>query len=232
MLKLIIGNKAYSSWSLRGWLAAKQSGLPFEEVVVPLYDADWDQRRQAPDLAPSSGKVPILWDGDIAVWDSLAILDYLNDKSGNTRFWPTDDAARGMARSMAAEMHSGFTALRRKHGMNTRRTFAPVQPDDDVAAELARIMALWAQARARFGGTGEFLFGDFGAVDIMFAPVVTRITSYGLPVPRFATRLYRRGPAPPLHAGLDRRCAGRGVGDRAAGIACSALDCSSNSVEI
>ncbi len=187
MFKLIIGNKAYSSWSLRGWLAAKQSGLPFEEVVVPLYYADWDQRRQAPDLAPSSGKVPILWDGDIAVWDSLAILDYLNDKSGNTRFWPVNDAARGMARSMAAEMHSGFTALRRKHGMNTRRTFAPVQPDDDVAAELARIMALWAQARARFGGTGEFLFGDFGAVDIMFAPVVTRITSYGLPVPRFAT---------------------------------------------
>jgi len=187
MLKLIIGNKAYSSWSLRGWLAAKQSGLPFEEMVVPLYDADWDKRREGDEFAPSSGKVPILWDGDVVVWDSLAIVEYLNEKSGGTRFWPQDDAARAMARSMAAEMHSGFAALRRKHSMNVRQVFPPKAPDDDVLADLTRIMELWAQARARFGGEGQFLFGDFGAADIMYAPVVTRIITYSLPVARFAT---------------------------------------------
>jgi len=187
MLKLIIGNKAYSSWSLRGWLAAKQSGLPFEEMVVPLYDADWDRRREGDEFAPSSGKVPILWDGDVVVWDSLAIVEYLNEKSGGTRFWPADDAARAMARSMAAEMHSGFAALRRKHSMNVRQVFPPSKPEADVLADLTRIMELWAQARARFGGEGQFLFGEFGAADIMYAPVVTRIVTYGLPIARFAT---------------------------------------------
>ncbi|WP_267348806.1 glutathione S-transferase family protein [Sphingomonas sp. GM_Shp_2] len=185
-MKLIIGNKAYSSWSLRGWLAAKQSGLPFEEVVVPLYDADWDARREGAEFAPSSGKVPILWDGDAVVWDSLAIVDYLADKVGRDRFWPADEAARAMARSMAAEMHASFTALRRKHSMNIRQVYEARRPDDDVLVDLARIMELWAQARARFGGNGDFLFGDFGAADIMFAPVVTRIVTYQLPIARFA----------------------------------------------
>ena len=187
MLKLIIGNKAYSSWSRRCWLAAKQSGLPFEEMVVPLYDADWDRRREGDEFAPSSGKVPILWDGDVVVGDSLASVEYLNEKSGGTRFWPADDAARAMARSMAAEMHSGFAALRRKHSMNVRQVFPPSKPEADVLADLTRIMELWAQARARFGGEGQFLFGEFGAADIMYAPVVTRIVTYGLPIARFAT---------------------------------------------
>ncbi|GAA3719036.1 glutathione S-transferase family protein [Sphingomonas cynarae] len=186
-MKLIIGNKAYSSWSLRGWLAAKQAGLAFEEVVVPLYDAEWDRRRQGDEFAPSSGKVPILWDGEAVVWDSLAIIEYLADKVGRDRFWPIDDTARAMARSMAAEMHSSFQHLRRKHPMNIRQIFPAQRPDDDVIAELARIMELWAQARARFGSDGAFLFGAFGAVDIMFAPVVTRIVTYQLPVARFAT---------------------------------------------
>ena len=186
MLKLIIGNKAYSSWSLRGWLACKHSGLPFEEMVVPLYDAAWEKRREGDEFAPSSGKVPILWDGDLVVWDSLAIIEHLNEVSGGDKFWPIDPAARAMARSMAAEMHSGFPALRRKHGMNIRQIYAPRQPDDDVVAELTRLMELWAQSRARFGGSGPFLFGDFGAVDIMYAPVCTRIATYQLPVARFA----------------------------------------------
>ena len=186
MLKLIIGNKAYSSWSLRGWLACKQSGLPFEEMVVPLYDEAWEKRREGDEFAPSSGKVPILWDGECVVWDSLAIVEFLNEASGGDKFWPADPAARAMARSMAAEMHSGFASLRRKHGMNIRQVYPPKQPDDDVLAELARIMELWAQARARFGGDGQFLFGTFGAADIMFAPVVTRIVTYSLPVARFA----------------------------------------------
>ena len=119
-MKLIIGNKAYSSWSLRGWLACRQSGLPFEEVVVPLYDEQWEHRRGGAEFAPSSGKVPILWDGDVVVWDSLAIIDFLADRVGRDRFWPEDEAARAMARSMAAEMHSSFTALRRNHSMNIR----------------------------------------------------------------------------------------------------------------
>ena len=185
-MKLVIGNKAYSSWSLRGWLACKHSGLPFEEVVVPMYDADWEKRRQGDEFAPSSGKVPILWDGEAVVWDSLAIVDYLADKVGRERFWPEDNAARAMARSMAAEMHSSFAALRRKHSMNVRQVFPARTPDDDVLAELQRIMEIWAQARARFGGGGDFLFGQFGAADIMFAPVVTRIVTYQLPIARFA----------------------------------------------
>ena len=186
-MKLIIGNKAYSSWSLRGWLACKQAGLPFEEIVVPLYDAEWDRRRGGGEFAPSGGKVPLLWDGDdIVVWDSLAIIEYLADKVGRDRFWPVDDAARAMARSMAAERHSSFTALRRQHPMNVRQIFPAQRPDEDVFADLARIMQLWAQARANWGGGGEFLFGGFGAADIMYAPVVTRLMTYQLPLPRFA----------------------------------------------
>ncbi|MBO9622387.1 MAG: glutathione S-transferase family protein [Sphingomonas sp.] len=185
-MKLIIGNKAYSSWSLRGWLACKLSGLPFEEVVVPLYDQDWEKRREGDEFAPSSGKVPILWDGDVVVWDSLAIVEYLNDKTGGTHFWPKDMAARAMARSMAAEMHSSFSALRRKHSMNVRQIYAPKAPDADVAQDLARLVELWAEARSRYGSGGDFLFGEFGAADIMFAPVATRIVTYSLPVPRFA----------------------------------------------
>ena len=186
MLKLIIGNKAYSSWSLRGWLACKQSGLVFEEVVVPLYDDAWAVRREAEDLAPGSGRVPILWDGDIPVWDSLAIVDYLDAKTGRTKFWPKDMAALAMARSMGAEMHSSFTALRSQHGMNVCRISSGIVPTPEVQVDIARIMQIWAEARARFGGTGDFLFGDFGAADIMFAPVVTRLTTYGLPIAPFA----------------------------------------------
>ncbi|MBN8838606.1 MAG: glutathione S-transferase, partial [Sphingomonadales bacterium] len=153
-MKLIIGNKAYSSWSLRGWLACRQSGLHFEEVVVPLYDQEWDKRREGDEFAPSSGKVPILWDDEAVVWDSLAIVEYLADKVGRDKFWPEDDAARAMARSMAAEMHSSFAPLRREHGMNIRQVYPPKRPSDEVLADLTRIMELWAQARARFGGDG------------------------------------------------------------------------------
>ncbi|HST35357.1 MAG TPA: glutathione S-transferase N-terminal domain-containing protein, partial [Allosphingosinicella sp.] len=106
MLKLIIGNKAYSSWSLRGWLAVKQSGLPFEEITVPMFDEAWDKRTEGDEFAPSAGKVPILWDDQTVIWDSLAIIEWLADKTGRDRYWPKDDTARGMARSMAAEMHS------------------------------------------------------------------------------------------------------------------------------
>ena len=186
MLKLIIGNKAYSSWSLRGWLAVKQSGLPFEEIVVPMYDEEWDRRRQGDEFTPSSGKVPILWDGDTVVWDSIAIVDFLADRVGRDRFWPEDEPARAMARSMAAEMHSSFAALRREHSMNVRQRFPARPVSEDVAADLARLYELWAQARARWGTGGPFLFGAFSAADAMFAPVCTRIATYQLPIARFA----------------------------------------------
>jgi glutathione S-transferase len=186
VLKLIIGNKAYSSWSLRGWLAVRQSGLPFEEIVVPLYDQDWDKRREGDEFAPSSGKVPILWDGETVVWDSLAIVEYCAEKAGRDRFWPADDAARAMARSMAAEMHSGFQHLRREHSMNIRQQYPAAQLSEGTTQDIARIYQLWAQARARYGSGGDFLFGEFGAADIMFAPVVTRLVTYTIPAPRFA----------------------------------------------
>jgi glutathione S-transferase len=186
LLKLIIGNRAYSSWSMRGWLAVRQSGEEFEEFVVPLFDAEWEKRREGDEFAPSLGKVPILWDGDCVVWDSLAIIDFLADRHGRDLFWPDDDSARGMARSMAAEMHSGFANLRRELPMNVRKSYPPRELSEEVRVEIDRILQLWAQARARFGGTGNFLFGQWCAVDIMYAPVVTRFITYGVPVPPFA----------------------------------------------
>jgi glutathione S-transferase len=185
-MKLIIGNKAYSSWSMRGWLACKQSGLHFEEMIVPLFDAEWDERKREEDLAPSSGKVPILWDGDAVIWDSLAIMEYLADKVGRERFWPKDDAARGMARAMAAEMHSGYLALRRECSMNLRKTYQDFTISDECRNDAIRILGLWAEARARFGKEGPYLFGTFSAADVMFAPVVTRFVTYGFTLPGFA----------------------------------------------
>jgi glutathione S-transferase len=186
LLKLIIGNKAYSSWSMRGWLAVKQSGLPFEEITVPMFDEDWNKRREDDEFGPSGGKVPIVWDDQNVIWDSLAIIEYLADKTDRARFWPADDGARGMARSMAAEMHSSYENLRREHSMNLRKRWPAKPLSEPVHAEIIRILELWAEARARHGGGGPFLFGDFGAVDIMFAPVVTRFVSYSIPAPRFA----------------------------------------------
>ncbi len=186
-MKLIIGNKNYSSWSLRGWLAAKQSGLPFEEIQVPLYGDDWNAaKKQNDDIAPSSGKVPVLWDGDAVVWDSLAIIEYLSDKVGRERFWPKADDARAMARSMVAEMHSSFTALREQCPMNVRTRIADARIDDAAKADVVRILTLWAEARARFGRGGPYLFGTFSAADIFYAPVVSRFISYGVGVPGFA----------------------------------------------
>jgi glutathione S-transferase len=132
------------------------------------------------------GKVPILWDGECVVWDSLAIIEFCADRIGRERFWPEDESARAMARSMAAEMHSGFSSLRRELPFNVRSNFGSVDLSPEVEAEVVRILNLWAQARARFGGTGEYLFGDWSAADIMYAPVVTRFVTYGVKVPPFA----------------------------------------------
>jgi glutathione S-transferase len=186
-MKLIIGNKNYSSWSLRGWLAAKQSGLSFEELTVHIDGDDWQaMKREDGNFQPSAGKVPVLWDGDVVVWDSLAILEYLSDKVGRDRFWPKDDEARGMARACVAEMHSSYMALRRECPMNIRRRIEGHEISEAAMADIVRILQLWAEARARFGKGGPFLFGTFGAADVFYAPVVSRFLTYGFTVPGFA----------------------------------------------
>ena len=186
-VKLIIGNRNYSSWSLRGWLAAKQSGLAFDELTVNIVGEEWEAiKRENGDFQPSAGKVPVLWDGDAVIWDSLAILEYLADKVGRDRFWPKDEAARGMARAMVAEMHSSYLSLRRQCPMNVRRQVTGIELTDEARRDIVRILGLWAEARARFGKGGPFLFGTFSAADIFYAPIVTRFVTYGIGVPGFA----------------------------------------------
>ena len=186
-MKLIIGNRNYSSWSLRGWLAAKQSGLSFEALTVHIDGDDWQAtKRDSDQFQPSAGKVPVLWDGEVVVWDSLAILEYLADKVGRDRFWPKEDEARGMARACVAEMHSSYLALRRECPMNIRRRIEGHEISEAARGDIVRILQLWAEARARFGRGGPFLFGTFGAADVFYAPVVSRFVTYGLNVPGFA----------------------------------------------
>lgn len=181
-MKLLIANRAYSSWSLRGWLAAKLSMLPFTCDVVPMDTPEWTAR-----LAEiPSGKVPVLWDGGEPVWDSMAIVMWLADKGGHDRFWPRDLHARRLAYSMSAEMHSGFQALRSGCPMNLLMRFPDFAASAPAAvvADVARIDALWTEARTRFGEALDepYLFGHFSAVDIMYAPVVFRLAHYGLPL--------------------------------------------------
>lgn len=174
-MKLVIGNKRYSSWSLRGWLAAKQAGIAFDEVVIPMDTPEFAHAKADAALMPS-GKVPVLWDGDTAVWESLAIIEWLADKVGRDRFWPSDEAARALARSIAAEMHAGFVELRKHCPMNTGRTYPAFALTPEVERDIGRIDALWREALQNWGG--PFLFGAFGAADIMYAPVVTRFRTY------------------------------------------------------
>lgn len=179
-MKLLIANRAYSSWSLRGWLAAKLSMLPFSCDVVPMDTPEWTARLgEIP-----GGKVPVLWDGGEPVWDSMAIIMWLADKGGHDRFWPRDLHARRLAYSMSAEMHSGFQALRSGCPMNLLMRFPDFAASAPAAviADVARIDALWSEARGRFGAALDepYLFGHFSAVDIMYAPVVFRLAHYGL----------------------------------------------------
>ncbi len=185
-MKLVIGNRAYSSWSMRGWLALKASGAEFEELVVPLFDKEWEERRDGNEFAASAGKVPVLWDGDMVIWDSCAIIEFCADRYGRDIYWPEEEAARAMARSMAAEMHSSFPALRRELPMNVRRRVDDHKISEEVKSEMLRIMEIWAQARARFASGGDYLFGQWSAADMMFAPVVTRFVTYKVALPRFA----------------------------------------------
>ena len=174
---LVVGNKNYSSWSLRPWLAMRQAGIAFEEVVIPLYQAG----SKAALLAHSpAGKVPVLRHGDRVVWDSLAIMEYLAETFPAAGLWPEDAAARALARSVSAEMHAGFAALRGGMPMNLRDQPSRPEGSDAVAADIERVSTIWRDCRARFGVGGSFLFGAFSAADAMYAPVVTRFRTYGV----------------------------------------------------
>lgn len=179
MLTLAIGNKAYSSWSLRPWILLSEFGIPFAEDFIPL-----DTPEFAPRVAAyGAGKtVPILKDGDVVVWESLAIMDYVAELDPARAIWPRERAARAFARAIAAEMHSGFGALRNACPMNIRKQFPAKDRGVAVAQDVARITDLWGQARRRFGAQGPFLFGAFSAADAMYAPVVARFQTYSIAV--------------------------------------------------
>ena len=176
---LYIGNKTYSSWSLRAWLVLKHAGVAFDEVVIPLYQPE--SRAEILKHSPT-GRVPSLKHGEVTVWDSLAIAEYLADLFPQAQLWPADPDARAMARGVSAEMHAGFVALRQNMPMNLREAFPGQGLSPAVRTDINRITALWRDCRRRFAGHKPFLFGDFTIADAMYAPVVTRFVTYGLPV--------------------------------------------------
>ena len=180
---LVIGNKAYSSWSMRPWLLMKEAGLAFDEVRIPLYQEGHD--RKIRDYSPA-GRVPVLVDGAVTVWDSLAICEYLAERHAEKSLWPANAAARAHARAVSAEMHAGFAALRSNMGMNVRRSFPGVGMTPEVAKDIARIEQLWDDCLQRYGG--PFLFGAFGIADAMYAPVATRFRTYAVGLSAVAQR--------------------------------------------
>ncbi len=179
-LKLVIGNKNYSSWSMRPWLALRASRIPFEEIFIPLYTGQTDKDRIL--RFTRSGKVPALIDGDITVWDSLAIIEYLAEHFPEAKLWPQDRAARAHARSVSAEMHSGFMPLRNECGMNLHRPVRSIALSEDARANIARVEEIWSNCRERYGKQGPFLFGAFTGADAMYAPVVHRFRTYDIKV--------------------------------------------------
>lgn len=186
MYQLLIGNKNYSSWSMRPWVLMKQAGIEFEEQLVRFdsFDADSTFKNRLAGLTPV-GKVPLLIDGDLVIWDSLAIAEYLAERHPDKRLWPTDARARARARSVCAEMHAGFMALRSTCGMNIEARLPEAgaliwRDNADVRGNVARIEAMWTELLDTHGG--PMLFGDFSIADAYFAPVCTRLRTFGLPV--------------------------------------------------
>jgi glutathione S-transferase len=176
-LHLVIGSKAYSSWSMRPWLAMKANGLAFRETLIPLGQDNTpvEIKKHSP-----SGKVPFLSHGGITVWDSLAILEYLADSFYDKPWWPTDPEAKATARAVAAEMHSGFQGLRQNMPFNVRKSHPGRGQTPEALADVARITEIWRQCRTRFGAGGPFLFGRFSNADAMYAPVATRFKTYAV----------------------------------------------------
>lgn len=209
-LTLVIGTKRYSSWSLRGWLAARMAGVAVDEIEVTLRQPDTKAEilRHSP-----SGKVPCLIDDGLAVWDSLAICEYLAEAFPEARLWPDDRRARAVARSVSAEMHSGFPTLRTLCPMDLCIPTTPLaETGPELLGEIERVKAIWNDCRARFGtvageGGGPFLFGRFSAADVMFAPVVTRFTTYALPLdPVSAAYCDAVWALPAMREWRDRAC--------------------------
>jgi glutathione S-transferase len=176
-LTLVVGNKNYSSWSLRPWLAMRQAGIAFEEAVIPLYQGG--SKAALLEHSPA-GKVPVLKHGGRTVWDSLAIMEYLAETFPAAGLWPRDAAARALARSILAEMHAGFAALRGGMPMSLREHLPSQGRSDAVSADIERVTAIWRDCRARFGDGGSFLFGAFSIADAMYAPVATRFRTYAV----------------------------------------------------
>lgn len=179
MLKLLIANKNYSSWSLRAWLALKAAGIEFTEQLLPFGSPEFEAAFEG--LAAPK-RVPLLLDGTDAVWDSLAIIEHVAERYPDRPVWPTERGARMMARAICAEMHSGFHRLRRHMPMNLWRPPEPIAHDEAVAGDITRITDIWREARQRYGADGPFLFGRFCAADAYYAPVATRLRTYAVPL--------------------------------------------------
>jgi glutathione S-transferase len=178
---LVIGNKNYSSWSMRPWLALRWAAIDFDELLIPLGGQGYGQSRIPAVLAHSpSGRVPVLEIGALRVWESLAICEWAAEERPDAGLWPDQRDARAVCRSAACEMHAGFSALRRDFSANIRRRTQVLSYGDDVRADITRIEALWADCRQRFGAGGDYLFGRRTIADAMFAPVCTRFRTYGV----------------------------------------------------
>lgn len=174
---LVIGNKNYSSWSLRPWLAMTQAGIPFDEKLIPFFDENWAVA--IAEYSPTS-KVPVLIDGDVVIWETLAILEYLYDTHPESDLWPVDIKTRAVARSIANEMHAGFTSIRTHMPMNLRKDQTGKGMGPGVDKDIERICDIWRECRRAFDSEGPFLFGHFTNVDAMFAPIVTRLKTHGV----------------------------------------------------
>ena len=208
MLQLYIGNKNYSSWSMRAWVLMRQAGIAFDELPVRFdsFDAGSQFKRRLQAVSPA-GKVPVLVDGDLAIWDSLAIAEYLAEQFPDKRLWPEDRAARARARSITAEMHSGFTALRSHCGMNIEARLPEVgailwRDQAGVRADVERLVDMWGELLARHGG--PMLFGEFTIADAFYAPVCMRLATYALPLPaHIADYVARVQQLPSVKAWVD-----------------------------
>jgi glutathione S-transferase len=208
MMKLYIGNKNYSSWSMRSWVLLTQTGIAFDEVMVRFdaFTPDSQFKATLRGLSPT-GKVPVLVDGDLVVWDTLAIAEYLAEQFPEKALWPRDKAARARARSLCAEMHSGFTGLRSHCPMNIEASLPEVgalvwRDQPAVRADVARLVSMWQQCLDERGG--PMLFGDFSVADAFFAPVCSRLLTYALPLPAdIAAYVQRVCALPGVRAWID-----------------------------
>lgn len=179
MLKLVIANKLYSSWSMRPWLVLRAFAIPFEEIVIPLRQPD--SRARVLEYSPS-GKVPALIDGDQTIWESLAIIETIAESFPGMAIWPKDRDARAHARAISNEMHGGFQTIRQMCPMNLGARYKAPEMTDQLKANVDRLAAIWSEARQKFGKNGPYLYGGFSAADAMYAPVVTRLDSYSIAV--------------------------------------------------